>query len=161
MKNGALKGILASLAVAVSLAACGAREPSTTEPPTLSFTQAAPWTVTASGAVSEKRGAELFTLTPSTTVVGYQTRSPVPTGGRTTLVLRYDVTLQGGPGALGVLADDDSRWHTNTRLPAEERSTGEVRVQVEGDQVHLVLQTTRDSDPNTIFTVHDLSYRLE
>jgi hypothetical protein len=131
------------------LAGCGESGPPT-------FTRAEKWDVIAEGAVIERRGSELLTLIPSSSVTGYQAEFAAG-GGSEKTILRYDVTLQGGPGYIGLLSGDKTRWLDNVTLPANETSKGEVSVQTGKEQVYVVLQTSAETTPGTVFVVSDVS----
>lgn len=128
------------------------------------FTRVATWQPIAAGFAAtpaRENSGDLTALTTSATQPGYQAQHTIATNGRTTLILRYDATISGGPALLGVLAGDRSRWLANATLTANDRSASEERIVIEGDTVHLVLQVPPDAAQPVSLVIHDLQYALQ
>lgn len=154
-----MRALVLTLAV---LAAVSCNQPTPQRaPPMEGFQRPDLWTAIAPGVSSAAGDTDLVTITTTAEHVGYQVEHNVSTQGKTRLILRYDVTLTGGPVYFGALADDRSRWHRNIIIPADSRSAGEERIDVSGDVVHLVFQTDASSAHPTTIVVHDIQYRFE
>jgi len=158
----ALRSIAFASALVCALAACGQPQRIQSETPAnQGFTQVASWTGLVDGVTVTPQGDGSTTVAASNSSPGYQVDYVVPTNGASTILLRYDISLQGGPGFIGVLAGDGSRWLNNFDLPANQRSQGDAAIAVNGDTVRIVIQTAPTSAANTTFTVHSAEYLLQ
>lgn len=154
-----IRAALLALA-ALALSACE-QKPEGRAPPPEGFARPEAWNNKASGVVMEPGEIDLMTITASATQPGYQLEQDVATDGRARLLLRYDVTISGGPAYFGVLAEDRSHWHWNTIIAPNSRAAGEDYIQVEGGAVHLIFHTDASSAQPTTIVVHDIQYRFE
>jgi hypothetical protein len=73
--------------------------------------------------------------------------------------VRYDITTTGGPGFIGVLMGDGSRWLGNFELATDAQSSNTVDVPVSGDEVRVVIQNGRDSTPGS-FTLNNVEFAV-
>lgn len=151
---------MAGLGLAVFLAACGGEQPGKLNAPEAGFQRAAHWEPMAPG-VSEAPADAAATAITLGAAAGYQAQHSIMTNGRTLLILRYDISVGGGPAYLGVLTSDRSAWLKNIPLEADERAVGEEYLPVDGDNVFLVIQTMSGAAQPTVLTIRDMQYALE
>jgi len=159
----AFRSMALVFAVAGGLAACGQPSPQAPQESSApqSLTQASPWASLAADVTVSPQPDGSVVIAASNTAPGYQVDYTVATNGAAAIRLRYDITLQGGPGFIGVLAGDGSRWLNNFDLPANQRSQGDALVPLSGDAVRIVIQTGPTSARDSRFTVHSVEYALQ
>ena len=151
--------LIASIfALGLSVASCGQQKqaPAETAPQVQSVDV---WTSTLPQVAIQSTPEGVVTIA-AVSRPSYQAQSAIETAGASTLLLSYDITMQGGPAFLGVLSEDRNTWLANYRLLPGARNQNQAEVAITGDQVFVVLQTTRDTSPNAVFTVHNVEYSL-
>lgn len=163
MVSGIIRSAALAMALSLSVAACGQNNQQQTEAPVASnMTAVTQWAglVDGTSVTPQADGSYLITASPS--VKGYQVGQAIPTAGSTSITLHYDITVQGGPGFIGVLKGDGSSWLNNFDLPANQRSQGETQIAIPGDEtVQIVIQTANAAPDVTTFTVHSAQYSLQ
>lgn len=157
--------LAAALILGVGASSCGQNQGAEVQAPAevqaaANFVTLSEWGALVDGVTVLAQTDNTILVTASPTVQGYQVSQNVSAGSATTMILRYDITVQGGPGYIGVLKGDGSSWLGNFPLEADRRSTGEQTVPVSGD-VQIVLQTNQGSPANTTFTLHNVQYALQ
>jgi 4-amino-4-deoxy-L-arabinose transferase-like glycosyltransferase len=109
----------------------------------------------ARGAIVEKLPDGTFRIITSPEEKGYQGLGRVPAEAVAALLVDYKVDVSGGVGYVGILRGDGSRFYTQTLIPADQTSTGRIRVGVDDPFVYVVF--TGISDGST-FHVRELRY---
>lgn len=150
----------AAIFAAGALAACGQGNEQT-PPPAAPTVQALPWESYASDAAITTHEDGSVTIAASPTLHGYQAGLAIPVQGATTLELSFDITLTGGPGFIGVLSGDETRWLGNFELAPDQRNTRTVSVPIEGNAVLIVIQTAQGQRPGTAFAIHNVTYQAQ
>jgi hypothetical protein len=161
VKVSALKLAPLALLLAFGAVACGSQteqQPAAVEE-TLNFVPAGEWKPLVDGVevAVQENGAVL--VTTSRTAMGYQVDQRVSVAGHSTISVRYDITTTGGPGFIGVLMGDGSRWLGNFELATDAQSSNTVDVPVSGDEVRVVIQNGRDSTPGS-FTLNNVEFAV-
>jgi hypothetical protein len=164
MRFSFMKSVSLAIVLAVGAAACGAptdEQPAATEiaQSDLTYTPAVDWAMLTDGADAKVRDG-VWVVTASNTTPGYQVGRRINVAGFDTISLRFDIATSGGPGYIGVLAGDGSRWLGNFYLAADSQSANTVSVPVSGDEVQIVIQTDRQAANNSTFTLNNVEYAL-